>query len=217
MNLMKGFQFPAWDTPTRKAHKVAVFGGGNVAMDCARTALRTGAEEVHIVYRRSRAELPARMEEIENAEEEGVIFDFLTLPLRFIGNDEGRLVAMECKKMELGESDASGRRRPIPIEGSEFITEVDTAICAIGNSPNPLIPKTTPGLEVNERRGTIVADDNGGTSKAMVWAGGDVVSGAATVILAMGAGRVAADAIHEALCGEPPEPPSEQAAAEGGA
>lgn len=198
-NLMKGFRFPEYDTPIKRPSRVAVFGGGNVAMDSARTALRLGADEAHIVYRRSRAELPARLEEVENAEEEGVIFDFLTLPLRFIGNKDGWLTEMECLKMELGEPDDSGRRRPVPIKGSEFRTKIDAAVCAIGNSPNPLIPMTTPGLEVG-RRGNIVADEETGrTSRDAIWAGGDVVTGAATVISAMGAARKAAKDIHEYL------------------
>lgn len=198
-NLMKGFCFPEYDTPIKRPSKVAVFGGGNVAMDSARTALRLGADEVHIVYRRSRKELPARLEEIENAEEEGVIFDFLTLPIRLIGNEHSWLTALECLEMELGEPDDSGRRRPVPIEGSEFIMEVDAAVCSIGNSPNPLIPMSTPGLEVG-RRGNIVADEETGrTSRDRIWAGGDVVTGAATVISAMGAGRKAAKDIHEYL------------------
>lgn len=201
-NLMKGFRFPEYDTPIKRPSNVAVFGGGNVAMDSARTALRLGADEAHIVYRRSRAELPARLEEVENAEEEGVIFDFLTLPLRFIGNANGWLTEMECLKMELGEPDDSGRRRPVPIEGSEFIVKIDAAVCSIGNSPNPLIPMTTTGLEVG-RRGNIVADEETGkTSREAIWAGGDVVTGAATVISAMGAARKAAKDIHEHLSRE---------------
>ena len=168
-------------------------------MDCARTALRLGADEVHIVYRRSRKELPARLEEVENAEEEGIIFDFLTLPVRLLGDDNGWLTALECLQMELGEPDDSGRRRPVPIEGSEFTMEVDAAVCSIGNSPNPLIPMTTPGLEVG-RRGNIVADEETGrTSREAIWAGGDVVTGAATVISAMGAGRKAAKDINDHL------------------
>jgi glutamate synthase (NADPH/NADH) small chain len=158
-----------------------------------------GAKESKIVYRRSKAELPARGEEVENAEEEGVDFNLLTLPLRYIGDENNNLVAMECQRMELGEPDASGRRRPVPIEGSEFTFEVDAVICAIGNSPNPLIGQTTPGLELT-KKGTIAVDDaTNKTSKDRVWAGGDVVSGAATVILAMGAGRKAARAMHEFL------------------
>ena len=198
-NLMKGYLFPEYDTPIKRPSRVAVFGGGNVAMDSARTALRLGADEVHIVYRRSRKELPARLEEVENAEEEGVIFDFLTLPVRLMGNQRGWLTELECLKMELGEPDDSGRRRPVPIKGSEFRMQVDAAVCSIGNSPNPLIPMTTPGLEVG-RRGNIEADEaTGKTSREGVWAGGDVVTGAATVISAMGAGRNAAKSIHEFL------------------
>ena len=203
-NLMKGFRFPEYDTPIKRPSNVAVFGGGNVAMDSARTALRLGADEVHIVYRRSRAELPARLEEVENAEEEGVIFDFLTLPVQLIGNEHGWLTELECLKMELGEPDDSGRRRPVPIEGSEFRMKVDAAVCSIGNSPNPLIPMTTPGLEIG-RKGNIVADDQTcRTSREGIWAGGDVVTGAATVISAMGAGRNAAKDMHEFLMGEGP-------------
>ncbi len=206
-NLMKGFRFPEYDTPIKRPSNVAVFGGGNVAMDSARTALRLGADEVHIVYRRSRAELPARLEEVENAEEEGVIFDFLTLPVRFIGNENGWLTAMECLKMELGEPDDSGRRRPVPIEGSEFKVKIDAAVCSIGNSPNPLIPMSTPGLEVG-RRGNIEADEETGrTSREAIWAGGDVVTGAATVISAMGAARKAAKDIHEHLSKRRPGEP----------
>ena len=199
MNLMKGFLFPRYQTPIKKHKRVAVVGGGNVAMDCARTALRLGAE-TRIIYRRSREELPARLEEIENAEEEGIIFDFLTLPIRYIGDENGWVKEIEYLKMKLGEPDASGRRKPIPIEGSETIIPMDAVVCAIGNSPNPLIPLTTPGLEVG-KKGNIVADpETGKTSKERVWAGGDVVTGAATVILAMGAGRKAARSIHQYLC-----------------
>jgi glutamate synthase (NADPH) small chain len=201
-NLMRGFRFPAFDTPLKRSARVAVFGGGNVAMDSARTALRLGADEVHIVYRRSRAELPARLEEVENAEEEGVIFDYLTLPMRLIGDERGWLQAIECRRMELGEPDDSGRRRPVEIPGSDFLMHMEASVCAIGNSPNPLIAMTTPGLEVG-RRGNIVTDEATGlTSRARVWAGGDVVTGAATVISAMGAGRAAAQAMHETLSGE---------------
>ncbi len=198
MNLMKGFLFPDFHTPIKEHRRVATVGGGNVAMDCARTALRLGAES-RIIYRRSREELPARLEEVENAEEEGVIFEFLTLPLRYIGDGNGWVREIECLRMKLGEPDDSGRRRPVPIEGSEFIMPMDAVVCAIGNSPNPLIADTTPGLEIG-KKGNIVADDETGrTSKARVWAGGDVVMGAATVILAMGAGRKAARSIHEYL------------------
>jgi glutamate synthase (NADPH/NADH) small chain len=199
MNLMKGFLFPDYHTPIKEHKRVAVMGGGNVAMDCARTALRLGAE-TRIIYRRSRQELPARLEEIENAEEEGVIFDFLTLPVNYIGDENGWVREIECLKMKLGEPDDSGRRRPVPIEGSEYIVPMDAVVCAIGNSPNPLVPATTPGLEVG-KRGNIVADEETGkTSRDRAWAGGDVVTGAATVILAMGAGRKAARSIHEYLC-----------------
>ncbi|MBD3335573.1 MAG: NADPH-dependent glutamate synthase [Candidatus Eisenbacteria bacterium] len=199
VNLMKGYLFPDFDTPIKRPHKVTVTGGGNVAMDAARTALRLGADDVHIVYRRSRAELPAREEEVENAEEEGVQFSFLTLPVRMIGDDRGWLTGMECLRMELGEPDSSGRRRPVPIEDSNYVMETDASVCAIGNSPNPLIPKTTKGLEIG-RRGNIEADpETGRTALEGVWAGGDVVTGAATVILAMGAGRKAARSMHEYL------------------
>ena len=198
MNLMAGFLFPRYHTPIKNHKRVAVLGGGNVAMDCARTALRLGAE-TRILYRRSRQEMPARLEEVENAEEEGIIFEYLTLPTRYIGNGDGWITSIECIKMELGEPDASGRRRPIPIPGSETVYEVDAAVCAIGNSPNPLIPATTPGLEMG-KKGNIVADpETGKTSRPRIWAGGDVVTGAATVILAMGAGRKAARSIHEYL------------------
>jgi glutamate synthase (NADPH) small chain len=198
-NLMGAYLFPAFDTPLKRPARVAVFGGGNVAMDSARTALRLGADEVHVVYRRSHDELPARAEEVENAEEEGVIFDFLTLPVRLLGDERGWLSEIECRRMKLGEPDASGRRRPVEIPGSEFVMAMEASVCAIGNSPNPLIPLTTPGLEVGER-GNIVADDaTGHTSRPRVWAGGDVVTGAATVISAMGAGRRAARSIDEAL------------------
>jgi glutamate synthase (NADPH) small chain len=198
LNLMKGFLFPKYHTPVKNHRKVAVVGGGNVAMDCARSALRLGAES-RIIYRRSREELPARLEEVENAEEEGVIFDFLTLPLRYIGDENGWVRAIECQRMELGEPDASGRRRPVPIEGSTVTFPVDAAVCAIGNSPNPLIGATTPGLVIG-KKGNIEADEKTGvTSRENIWAGGDVVSGAATVILAMGAGRLAARSIHDYL------------------
>ncbi|MGD2109756.1 MAG: NADPH-dependent glutamate synthase [Phycisphaerae bacterium] len=198
-NLMKGFRFPEFDTPIKRPRNVVVFGGGNVAMDSARTALRLGADEVHIVYRRSRDELPARLEEVENAEEEGVIFDFLTLPTALVGDKNGWLKEVECLKMELGEPDDSGRRRPVPIEGSEFTMKADAAVCSIGNSPNPLIPMTTPGLDVG-RKGNIEADEETGvTSRDAIWAGGDVVTGAATVISAMGAARNAARDMHKFL------------------
>lgn len=198
MNLMKGFLFPKVGTPIKRHKNVAVVGGGNVAMDCARSALRLGAE-TRIIYRRSREELPARLEEVENAEEEGVVFNLLTLPVRYTGGQDGWVKEVECLKMELGEPDASGRRRPVPVEGSEFTIAFDAVICAIGNSPNPLIPATAPGLHVG-KKGNIVADEETGkTSLERVWAGGDVVTGAATVILAMGAGRKAARSMQEYL------------------
>ncbi|MBN1824677.1 MAG: NADPH-dependent glutamate synthase [Candidatus Eisenbacteria bacterium] len=201
VNLMKGYLFPDFDTPIKRPRKVATIGGGNVAMDCARTALRLGADESHIVYRRSMEELPARYEEVENAEEEGVIFDILHLPTKIIGNESGWVKGMECLKMKLGEPDDSGRRRPVPIEGSEFFLEADAVVVAIGNSPNPLITKTTPQLETG-RKGNIEADqETGRTSMEKIWAGGDVVTGAATVIMAMGAGRKAARSMHEYLTG----------------
>ncbi len=201
VNLMKAYLFPEYDTPIKIGKRVAVIGGGNVAMDAARCALRLGADQVYIIYRRSRVEMPARREEVENAEEEGIIFKFLTNPKRFIGNDQGWVTAMECYEMELGEPDASGRRRPIVKEGSEFTTEVDVAVVALGTTPNPLIPSTTRGLETR-RNGTVVADEESGkTVKDRVWAGGDVVTGAATVISAMGAGKRAATSIDAYLKG----------------
>jgi len=198
-NLMKAYLFPEYDTPIHIGRGVAVIGGGNVAMDSARCALRLGAEEVYIVYRRSRAEMPARWEEVENAEEEGIIFNFLTNPKRFLGDQQGWVRAVECYKMELGEPDASGRRRPIPVPDSDFFIEVDTVVIAIGTTPNPLVPTTTKDLEIG-RGGTIVADEaTGKTTKPGVWAGGDVVTGAATVISAMGAGKRAAVSIDAYL------------------
>ncbi len=198
-NLMKAYDFPQYDTPVVRGKKVAIFGGGNVAMDSARTALRLGAEHSYIIYRRSRAELPARAAEIHHAEEEGVEFMFLSNPLRFLGNKDGFLTGVECLRMELGEPDASGRRRPVPIPGSEFQVEIDTAVIAIGAGANPLLTRSTPGLALN-KRGYIVADPKTGkTMKPRVWAGGDIVTGAATVILAMGAGRQASNSIHDYL------------------
>ncbi|MGC8873565.1 MAG: NADPH-dependent glutamate synthase, partial [Chloroflexia bacterium] len=205
-NLMKAYLFPEYATPIKRKKRVAVVGGGNVAMDAARCALRLGAEEVHIVYRRSRQELPARAEEAENAEEEGIIFDLLTNPVRILGDEHGWVRGMECIRMELGEPDASGRRRPVPIPGSEFTFETDAVIIAIGTSPNPLIFQGVEGLE-RTRHGTVVADEaTGRTTKERVWAGGDIVTGAATVISAMGAGKRAAADIHRFLTGE--EPPA---------
>ncbi len=195
-NLMKAYLFPKYDTPIRVGKKVAVLGGGNVAMDAARTALRLGAEESWIVYRRSKNELPARHEEVEHAEEEGVKFSFLTCPTRIIYDDNYWVKAMECQRFELGEPDASGRRRPIPIKGSEFIMDVDTVVVAIGQGPNPLVPRTTKDLEINKKGNIVANPETGATSKPGVFAGGDVVTGAATVILAMGAGRTAAKSIH---------------------
>ena len=199
---MKAYKFPEYDTPIALGKNVAVIGAGNVAMDSARTALRLGADTVKIVYRRSRAEMPARAEETHHAEEEGVQFELLTNPVRFIGNEDGWVTGMECIRMELGEPDESGRRRPIPIEGSNFTMECDTVIVALGTRANPLIPSTTPDLKLN-KRGYIEADpETGATSKKGVYAGGDIVTGSATVILAMGAGRKAANAIHKYLMGE---------------
>ncbi|MEW6189642.1 MAG: NADPH-dependent glutamate synthase [Actinomycetota bacterium] len=197
-NLMKAYLFPEYNTPIKRGKNVAVVGGGNVAMDAARTALRLGAENVYLVYRRSEAEMPARVEEIERAKEEGVIFKLLTNPTKILGKD-GWVCGMECLKMELGEPDESGRRRPVPIKGSEFVIDVDVVIIAIGTGANPLIPRSTPGLKLN-KRGYIIADEETGrTSREGVYAGGDIVTGAATVILAMGAGRKAATAIDEYL------------------
>lgn len=196
VNLMKAYREDA-ETPILPSRRTAVVGGGNVAMDAARCALRMGAEEVRIVYRRGRDELPARTEEIHHAGEEGIRFDFLTAPVSLAGDENGRLCTMRCQKMELGEPDASGRRRPVPLEGSEYDIAVDTVIVAIGTSPNPLIGQTTEGLEQN-RRGCLVADpETGATSRPGVYAGGDIATGAATVILAMGAGKKAACAMAE--------------------
>jgi len=201
-NLMKAYRFPEYDTPIIRGRRVAVIGGGNVAMDSARTALRLGADEVFLVYRRSRVEMPARDEEIRHAEQEGIQFNLLTNPVEMLGNGDGYVRAMRCIRMELGEPDDSGRRRPVPIAGSEFELEVDTVIVAIGNNPNPLIPSTTPDLKLGWK-GTIKADpETGRTSKPRVFAGGDIVTGAATVIEAMGAGKRAARAIHAMLAKE---------------
>ncbi|MBN1862713.1 MAG: NADPH-dependent glutamate synthase [Dehalococcoidales bacterium] len=201
VNLMKAYRFPEYDTPVRVGKRVGVVGGGNVAMDAARCALRLGAEEVYIVYRRSEVEMPARREEVENAKEEGIQFRLLTNPKQFIGNDQNWVAGMECYEMELGEPDASGRRRPIAIPGSEFILKVDVAIAALGTRPNPIIPSTTEGL-MTSRWGTIIADEvSGRTEKPAVWAGGDIVTGSATVISAMGAGKRAAADIDKALRG----------------
>jgi glutamate synthase (NADPH/NADH) small chain len=191
-NLMKAYRFPEYDTPIQVGRRVAVFGAGNVAMDASRCALRFGAEEVYIIYRRSKSEMPARLEERENAEEEGVIFKLLTNPSRFLGDGRGRIKAVELYEMALGEPDASGRPRPIRKPGSEFVMEIDTAIPALGTIPNPIIPSTTKGLELT-KWGTVLTDEaTGRTSKDRVWCGGDMATGAATVISAMGAGRRAA-------------------------
>lgn len=198
VNLMKAYQFPNHPTPVKIGEKVAVIGGGNVAMDAARTAKRLGAKEVYIVYRRGEEELPARKEEIHHAKEEGIIFKLLNNPIAIHGED-GWVKSMECVEMTLGEPDASGRRRPVEKEGSEFHLEVGTVIEAIGQSPNPLIRQTTPGLDTQKWGGIIVEEETMATSKDGVYAGGDVVTGAATVILAMGAGKSAAKAIDEAL------------------
>lgn len=198
-NLMKAYLFPKVDTPIPRGRDVVVLGAGNVAMDSARTAMRLGAERVRIVYRRSREEMPARTAEIHHAEEEGIEFFLLTNPVRYLGDDKGRLTGLECLKMELGEPDDSGRRRPVPVKGSEFTLETDLVIVAVGSGANPLLTQSTPDLVLN-RRGYILTDPlSGKTSKRGVWAGGDIVTGAATVILAMGAGRQAANSMHQFL------------------
>ena len=198
-NLMKAYKFPQVDTPIPIGKNVAVLGAGNVAMDAARTAMRLGAENVRIVYRRSREEMPARGAEIHHAEEEGIELMLLTNPVRYIGDERGRLTQMECLRMELGEPDDSGRRRPVPVEGSEFLIDTDLVIVAVGSGANPLLTSSTPDMQLN-RWGYIAADpETGKTSKKGVWAGGDIVTGAATVILAMGAGRKAADSISKYL------------------
>ncbi len=199
INLMKSFQFPVFDTPIKVGKNVLVIGGGNVAMDSARCALRLGAEHVCIVYRRSREEIPARHEELENAEEEGIICKFLAAPTRFIGDEKGQVKSVELVAMALGEPDESGRRRPEPVKGSEFTMDVDTVIVAIGRTPNPIIQSVTPGLQTT-RHGTIAADpETGKTSLEGVYTGGDIMTGEATVISAMGSGKKAAKAIHEYL------------------
>ena len=197
VNLMKAYEEPS-DTPIIVSKAVAIVGGGNVAMDAARCAKRLGAETVYIVYRRGEAEMPARLEEQHHAKEEGIIFKTLTNPTEILGDEEGRVKGMTCIQMELGEPDASGRRRPIPVEGSEFVLDVDTVIMSLGTSPNPLIRSTTPGLEVN-RKGCLVVNEDHMTTRDQVYAGGDAVTGAATVILAMGAGKEAAAAIDRAM------------------
>jgi len=198
-NLMKAYLFPDYDTPIKIGRRVAVVGGGNVAMDASRTALRLGAERVSNIYRRSRKEMPARVEEVENAGDEGVEFNFLTNPVRILGNSEGWVTGIESIRMELGETDESGRQRPVPVKGSEFTIRVDVVVMAIGAGANPLLPSATPDLKLN-KWGYIIADETTGkTSKEGVWAGGDIVSGAATVISAMASGRGSARAIHQYL------------------
>lgn len=199
VNLMRAYDFPRYDTPVLVGRQVAVIGGGNVAMDSVRTAKRLGARRAMIIYRRSRHEMPAREEEVKHAEEEGIEFHFLTVPTRYTGDEYGRVKAMECQRMELGEPDSSGRRRPIPVPGSEFITEVDLVVVAIGQSPNPLIPQTTPGIKLGKWGNIEVDWSTMATSLEGVFAGGDIVRGGATVILAMGDGRRAAAAIDAYL------------------
>jgi len=204
VNLMKAYDFPNYDTPVFPSKCAAVIGGGNVAMDSVRTSKRLGADRSIIIYRRSRQEMPARTEEIHHAEEEGIEFHFLTTPIRYMGDDQGRLRAMECLRMELGEPDSSGRRKPVPVPGSEFITEVDLVVVAIGQSPNPLIPQTTSGLKMG-KWGTIDVDwKTMATNLEGVYAGGDIIRGGATVILAMGDGRIAAMEIDKYLRSKPP-------------
>ncbi|MCK4266596.1 MAG: FAD-dependent oxidoreductase [Thermoplasmata archaeon] len=200
-NLMKSYLHPRYDTPIMKGRSVAVVGGGNVTMDCLRTAMRLGAERVYCVYRRAKEQMPARNEEIHHAEEEGIEFHLLRNPVRLIGDKTGWVRAMEVLKMELGEPDDSGRRRPVPIEGTEYTLDVDTVIIGIGADANPLLTSTMPDLKLN-KWGYIEADEFGRTSKEKVWAGGDIVTGAATVILAAGAGKKAATSIHDYLMSE---------------
>jgi glutamate synthase (NADPH/NADH) small chain len=201
VNLMKAFKFPEYDTPIRVGDRVVTIGGGNVAMDCARTSLRLGCKESVILYRRSDAELPARREEIHHAKDEGVRFELLAAPLEFIGDAQGNVQQVKAIRMQLGEPDASGRRRPVKIPGSEFLIDAQTVLIAIGQSPNPLVPMTTPDLKTT-KEGTIAVDENGRTSKIGVFAGGDIASGAATVILAMGDGKRAAKAMHKFIMGD---------------
>jgi len=198
-NLMKAYRFPEYDTPIVRGKKVAVIGGGNVAMDSVRTALRLGAETATIVYRRTEVEMPARIEEVHHAKEEGVQFQLLTNPVEYIGNKEGWVTGLRCQRMELGEPDQSGRRRPVPVAGSEFVIPADTVVVSVGTMANPIVPATTPGLETNKWGYIVAKDASGQTSREGVYAGGDIVTGSATVILAMGAGRQAARAIHEYL------------------
>lgn len=206
-NLMRAYDFEHADTPIFRSTRVAVLGGGNVAMDAARMAIRLGAREVHLVYRRSRVEMPARIEEVGHAEEEGVRFHLLQNAKRILGDEQGLVTGMECIRYELGEPDASGRRRPVEVTGSEFIMDVDTVIVAIGNASNPLLRQTTPGLNHN-KWGNLITDETQKTSLPAIYAGGDIVLGAATVILAMGQGRTAAAAINKILASEPSAPPA---------
>jgi glutamate synthase (NADPH/NADH) small chain len=199
VNLMKAYDFPEYDTPVNFGERVAVVGSGNVAMDCLRTALRLGAKESICLYRRTRAESPARLEELEHAEEEGIDFRWLNAPVEIYGDDEGCVTGVRVIKMELGEPDSSGRRRPVPIEGSEYDIELDTVVMGIGQGPNPLLTKATGGLEINRWGNIVVDEETQMTSIPGVFAGGDIVTGAATVILAMGAGKKAAGAIDEYL------------------
>jgi glutamate synthase (NADPH/NADH) small chain len=197
-NLMKAYLYPEYATPLKMGKKVAVIGGGNVAMDSARCAVRLGAQKVYVIYRRARQEMPARLEEVENAEEEGIDFHFLCTPTAFISDGRNNVATMELIRMKLGEADSSGRRRPVPLKGSEFTMEVDTVAVSLGTSPNPLIASTTPDLQTT-KWGTVVITEGGKTSKARVWAGGDIVSGGATVISAMGEARIAAASMHQFL------------------
>jgi glutamate synthase (NADPH/NADH) small chain len=199
LNLMRAYLFPKWDTPIKVGKRVAVIGGGNTAMDAVRTAKRMGAEHAYLIYRRSRNELPARLEEVHHAEEEGIEFRFLEAPVAVRGDAKGWVTGIELIKMELGEPDDSGRRRPVPIENSNYSIDVDNVVVAIGQGPNPLIPQTTPGLKTGKHGVIVVDPETGATSKPGVFAGGDVASGGATVILAMGAGQKAAKAINEYL------------------
>jgi glutamate synthase (NADPH/NADH) small chain len=201
-NLMKAYLFPEYDTPIVRGKKVAVVGGGNVAMDSVRTALRLGAERAMIIYRRTEVEMPARKEEVHHAQEEGVEFLMLHNPVEYIGNEAGWVTGMKCIKMELGEPDESGRRSPVPIKDSEFVIDVDTVVVAVGTMANPVVPATTTGLEINKKGYIVTKDESGLTSREGIYAGGDIVTGSATVILAMGAGRKAANAIHEYLSKE---------------
>jgi glutamate synthase (NADPH/NADH) small chain len=206
-NLLKAYLFPDYDTPPPMGRNVAVVGGGNVAMDCVRTALRLGAKNAYIVYRRSRTEMPARGEEIHHAEQEGVQFNLLTSPVEVLGNERAWVKGLKCVRMELGEPDASGRRKPVVVKGSEFVFDVDTVVMAIGSGSNPLLTSTMSNLKLNER-GYIVTDEHGRTNVPFVYAGGDIVTGSATVILAMGAGRQAALAMREDLSKPKPQDPT---------